>query len=167
MIQSFKKTLAVGAVAVGMLLARPTEAQVSPLNLNTLTNVPSPLAASSGTVSNGVFLLTRDCDLAFAAQFFTTNGTGTATVAGSFSLDTTNFGLSPFVLTGTALSNNLAAVTGGTNIPPVTVYTNWQHAAIAGYTAVIFNGFTNGASTSSLFNGGAKINRPTINTATY
>jgi hypothetical protein len=88
-------------------------------------------------------------------------------VVGSFSIDTTNFGLMPFTLTGTAPSNSLAAVLGGTNLAAISVGTNWAHSALSGFAAVNFNATTNGSSTSSLFNAGVKVNRPTINTQTY
>jgi len=150
-----------------------TQAQVSSLDLVQCTNLPSPIpattpgSAANGVVSNNLILLTRDCDLSLAGQFWVTNtgfvatnsgGSYTVTVAGSFSLDQTNFGLFPFTLTGTATTNFLTQ--------PITLWTNYSHNAIAGFTAVNVYAFTNACTNSSLF-GILKANRPTINTATY
>ncbi len=150
-----------------IIAALPASAQVSSEDLVQCTNLPSPVAANSGVVSNNLILLTRDCDLSLAGQFWVTNtgfvatnsgGSYTVTVAGSFSLDQTNFGLFPFTLTGTATTNFLTQ--------PITLWTNYSHNAIAGFTAVNVYAFTNACTNSSLF-GILKANRPTINTATY
>ena len=151
-------TLAIGSSALG---------QVSSINLTQLTNAPLPLAASTGVISNNVLYLTRDCDLAAAFQFFTTNGPATVTVAGSFSIDTTNFGLSPFTLSGVAVSNAPVGSTSTTNTVAINLGTNFNHSVIAGYTAVNFYAWTNSSSTSAVFNAGSKLNRPTINTQTF
>ena len=160
---------AAAAVLLQLAIGNPQSAmaQVSSINLTQLTNAPLPLAASTGVISNNVLYLTRDCDLAAAFQFFTTNGPATVTVAGSFSIDTTNFGLSPFTLSGVAVSNAPVGSTSTTNTVAINLGTNFNHSVIAGYTAVNFYAWTNSSSTSAVFNAGSKLNRPTINTQTF
>ena len=94
---------ALALAAVVVATPQSSFGQASPINLQSLTNGVT-LPPSAATNQNNIILLTRDCDLAAAFQFFTTNGTATVTIAGSFSIDQTNFGLAPFTLSGTASS---------------------------------------------------------------
>ena len=165
----------IGASACALLLARPASAQVSSVALFQITNIPPIAAASVATngYTNQIVLLTKNCALAFAAQFYQTNSLAagsTVVVGGSFSIDTTNFGIAPFTLSGLANSNNVAWVQAGTNLTfnrPITIQTNWGQNTLSGYAAIMFNIFTNTSSTSAVYNAGCWLSRPTLNTQTY
>jgi hypothetical protein len=159
------------ALAAAVFVAAPSHAQVSSVSLYAITNVPAVVPASLGTngYTNQVILLTKNCCLALASRMCVTNGTSQVTIGGSFSLDTTNFGIAPFLLTGVVPSNNVVAVMGGTNQPAIVpgLYTNWNQQFLSGFAAVMLNIYTNGSSTSSVYNADIKLSRPTLNTSTY
>lgn len=153
---------------VGLLYAPRASAQTSSLDLVGMTNA-TPIIAYG--VTSNTFTLTRDCDLAIDARLFTTNSSVAAALAGSFSIDTTNFGLSPFTLSGVATSNGipgLTSLTSSNSIAVPTFWTNFNHSVIAGFTSVRLY-LTNSAATDTTTNlfGTLILNRPTINTATY
>jgi hypothetical protein len=169
------KTLFLTSLAALCLCASvaKVEAQVSSIDLVTVTSVPPVVALS--VVTNGwtqqPILITRNCALAIAGQFYQTNviAGSAVTIGGSFSIDQTNFGLAPFTLTGTAPSNSPAWVQAGTNIVnnnPIMMGTNWTQFQLSGYAAVEINVFTNGSAATSVF-GTLKLNKPTLNTQTY
>jgi len=157
-------------LSLSALFALPSasQAQTSSLDLVPFTNAV-PITAYG--VTSNTFTLTRDCDLAIDARLFTTNSASLATLAGSFSLDTTNFGMAPFTLSGTALSNGIpgyTSLTSSNTIVLPTLWTNFNHSVIAGFAAVqlYLTNSTSANTTTNLF-GTLKLNRPTINTATY
>jgi len=163
--------LIAGLAALTFSLEPSAFAQTSSPTLFAATNIPSIVGA--GVVTNGwtnqIIPLTKNCCVAVEALWCVTNGTATCALGGSFSIDGTNFGVAPFTLLGIVPSNNLVAVLGGSNSPAVIpgLYTNWSQAWLSGYSALMLNVFTNNSATSSVFNAGVKISRPTLNTQTY
>jgi hypothetical protein len=153
---------------VALLGAPRASAQVSSLDLFSMSNA-TPIIAYG--VTSNTFLLTRDCEFGIDGRFFSTNSAVPVGLAGSFSLDTTNFGLMPFTLSGVATSNGVPgsmALTSSNSIAVPTIWTNFNHNVIASFAAVRLY-LTNGTpanTTTNLF-GGLLINRPTINTGTY
>ena len=161
-------TLALLALLLTFSLQPSAFAQTSSLDLVGFTNA-TPITAY-GVISN-TFTLTRDCDLAIDARLFTTNSSAGIVLAGSFSVDTTNFGLAPFTLSGTATSNGMPGYTtllSSNSIVNPTCWTNFNHSVIGGFSAVklYLTNSTAVNTTTNLF-GTVILNRPTINTATY
>ncbi len=163
-----KSALIAGLAVLAFSLQPSAFAQTSSLDLVGFTNAPPIIGF--GVVSN-TFTLTRDCDLAIDARLFTTNNPVGTTLTGSFSIDTTNFGLSPFTLSGVATSNGVpgqTSLTPSNSIVNPTFWTNFNHTVIAGFSAVklYLTNSTSANTTTNLF-GTVILNRPTINIATY
>lgn len=187
-----KLTLALAILGILALMAPPARAQVSPTSIIVITNIPAIITTNLSTtfalnpglyaptnpaagpiftngIQNGVIPLTKNCALALALRWYTTNGPAVVGVGGSFGLDGTNFGLAPFTLVGTAFSNApVASPLGLTNGCPVTISTNWTQNTLSGYAFMVLNVFTNTASgTSAVYNASSIASRPTLNTQTY
>jgi hypothetical protein len=152
--------LAVLAIGVWHSAICDASAQVSPLNNLVLTNVPPTVAAGTAVTSNNVVNLTRYCGLSVGGRFNGSAASGTELVYGSFSNDNTNFGMAPFILTGSTV---------GTTPPTngvVQTWTNWSQAQLSGFTAVQFSIWTNSGS-GTITNWAWLANRPTFSTQTY
>lgn len=124
----------------------------------TLTNLPATLGTNAGIYTTNIVPLTKNCALALSARFNTSSSTANGILAGSFSVDGTNFGCAPFLLVGAATTT--APANG------VTCWTNFTQNQLAGFCALNITAATNSAAVT-LTNLGVVANRPTLNTATY
>lgn len=142
---NFKNKLRLGALLGAALLGLPViqaSAQVSPLTLTTLTNFPATLAAGATSTVTNLVSVPRNGGMAFQAVLNAASGTAGVGVQGSFSVDGTNFGTSPFLIFGNANSTT-----------KVVIQTNWSQAQLAGFNAVNFTTWTNSAANGILTNG--------------
>ena len=146
-----KMSLLAALVAVSGLVPEAL-AQVVPTTITSLTNVPATLATNTTSTTTNILALGKNSALALQVPVISASGnTATFGVSGSFSVDGTNFGTAPFWLTGAANGTTLVVLT-----------TNWNQFQLAGYTAVNFTTWTNGA-TASITNRGILANRVNYN----
>jgi|GEM_PF-2246350 len=144
-----KFALALAAI-IGLILftAPPAQAQVTPLTLSGLTNFPATLAAGATSTVTNIVAVPRYGGLAVSLPFNAASGSGSVVLGGSFTVDGTNYGCSPFTLIGTA---------NGTT--QVMLSTNWNQLQLAGYSGVNFTTLTNAASNGVLTNKAPTVNR--------
>ena len=130
------------------LAAIGAQAQVTPLTLTTLTNFPATLAAGGTSSVTNIVAVPRNGGMAFQAILNAASGTAGVGIQGSFSVDSTNFGTSPFTIYGTLNSTT-----------KVVIQTNWSAAQLAGFSAVNFTTLTNSATNGILTNFSCQVNR--------
>ena len=143
------KNLLLVATMLGLLAAFtiPARAQVYSTTIYGITNFPATLATGATSTTTNIVPLTKDCSFALQGIFNVSAGTTNVVVQGSFTVDGTNYGTSPWTW--------IIPANGTTK---VVAYTNWNRSQLASYTGVNITTFTNGNS-GTLTNSGFLINR--------
>ena len=127
-------------------------AQVTSINLNFFTNFPATLATSAASTVTNIYPVGKNSSLAIQVPFVSAAGnTAPVSVSGCFTIDGTNYGTTPFTLTGNA---------NGTNL--VVLQTNFTTFQLAGYSGINVYLWTNGA-TAAITNRGIGMNRTYYN----
>lgn len=151
MIKKFKLiSAALLFVGVFAITAPPAvEAQVTPTDIFTLTNLPTTCAASSGVVMTNIINLTKNCALSFNPSFSVVSGTAAGNYFIYPSTDGTNF----------ATTNAWVVSINANGTTPVRGYTNWTSLQLAGFVALDVYAFSNANASTLTFTPGNVFNR--------
>ena len=143
------KNLLLVAIMLGLLAlsAIPAQAQVYSTTIYGLTNFPATLATGATSTVTNIVPLTKDASIALQGIFNVSAGTSNIVVQGSFTVDGTNYGTSPWTW--------IIPANGTTK---VVASTNWNRSQLASFTGVNITTLTNGCS-GTLTNSGFLINR--------
>lgn len=145
--QNMKPKIAIIGMAVA-LAASIASAQVTPTTLNSVTNLPATVAATTSTAGPSYIDLYNDSGLALSWKFNVSSGTSAGVALLYPSVDKTNYDTTPWVFARNA--------NGATD---VIATTNWSAAQLRGYQSLKVGALTN-ASAGTLTNKQFQFNRP-------